>query len=331
MKRAHRNTNTENRQPMSRDDEDEMWEGLVPLHVEKIVDPLAPTFDFQLLSKRNKQIRTFSIVQDLEGRRKPATTDTIPCNDERKHGTAIAEEGLTEHKSKTGAVVWDGAVVAAGMLDNAATNGATELPLLDPRDKTIIELGCGCAALPGMVALASGAEQVILTDLEPIIESEALATNLNNNLTEDELSKVTKLVYRWGDDQFDLRETKTLHTSRGPIQLFSYHKAAVDLILACDTVYDMALVEPLLDSILFLMRKSNEFKDSSSNCKALVCYDESIGRKKAYRFFQEEAKKRFAVVQDLTESEKRHDLRPDSVTALSIMYPIRGNKDDTEG
>lgn len=303
-----------------------MWEGLNPLFVEKIVDPLAPTFEARLLSTKDSSnnYRSFTVVQDREGRRRPAFSAELISPDD----DVTAEEFLTENESRTGAVIWDGAVVAAGILDRAAashdasdtttTTAATEKErgkYFNPKGKKVIELGCGCAALPGMVATALGAEHVVLTDLEIIVESDVLSANLARNLcASEERCKVSKLAYRWGNDPLPLQDMQQQHRDDG---------GGFDLILACDTVYDMALVKPLLDSIELLMR--NNDNDNIRECMALVCYDESIGRKIAYRFFQEEAKRRFDIVEHVTEAEKREDLTSDSVTAVRIMHPKKHN------
>ena len=185
----------------------------------------------------------------------------------------------------------------------------------------MIELGCGCAALPGMVAIALGAEHVVLTDYEIIVESDALSANLERNLCNmEERRKVSKMVYRWGKDNGPLPQQQQHY--RDDDSGDDNNHDGFDLILACNTVYDMALVKPLLELIEILMRNNN---DSDRKCMALVCYDESIGCKRAYQFFQEEAKRGFEIVENLTEAEKRQDMTSDLVTALRIMHPKENN------
>ena len=87
------------------DDEAEMWEGLMPLHIERIVDHSNPIFTLPF-NIGSKQI---SIEQDIEARRRPAfdvADDAVDMGND-----------LTERDSKTGAVLWDGAVVAASLLE----------------------------------------------------------------------------------------------------------------------------------------------------------------------------------------------------------------------
>ena len=289
-----------------------MWESLAPLHVDRLVNPLAATFTATLQSTD----RAFTIAQDLEGRRRglPAIDGTDQDNGkDAAEMVPSSDDCLTERESKTGAVIWDGAAVASGILDKASyvrNKGADDPPpnsmenvrlsQLDPLGKAVIELGCGCAALPGMTAAALGAERVLLTDLDVIIKSGVLRENLTGNLTTKELAILRKCALKWGCDL-----------------LLPEHNKGFDLILACDTVYDVALVIPLLESIEFIMKSSQRYRD----CVALITYDESIGRRKAYRTFEVEAKNRFGVVERLREKDFRVDLASDSVTAFIIMQP----------
>jgi len=275
----------------SEEDAAAAWDSLAPLHVERVVDHSKPTFTvpFEIDSKQ------FVIQQDCEGRRRPAFD---------KDNNTEKDEDLTEFDSKTGAVLWDGAVVVAGVLERASTMAKSDefRNQLNPRNKVCVELGCGCSALPGLAATALGASRVVLTDMDVIIQSNALQQNLKRNLDEDLVKDISCVSYEWG--------TEPLPSDMSGAQL----------ILAADCVYDIALVEPLLHSIEMLM---NESARRSSDCVALVAFDTSIGRHKAYDLFEAHAKKRFHVVELLGHQDgiMRGDLSTDAVRAYVLAKP----------
>jgi len=265
----------------SENDDAERWERLMPIHIDKIVDHSNPIFTlpFKIGSKQ------ISIQQDMEARRRPAFE------------TAQGVVGdLTERDSKTGAVLWDGAVIAASLLEECSNEASIHRfrDQLNPMGKVVIELGCGCSAVPGQVAASLGAQRVVLTDLDCIVESDTLRCNIEqNDLTED----ADLLPHKWGDPI--------------PTEL-----SGVQLILAADCIYDLSLVEPLLLSILNVMTAA---KTNGKSCVALVTFDVSIGRHKAYALFEQEALARFESVDLLDENDiGRDDLATDSVKAYIL-------------
>ena len=273
------------------DDEAEIWEGLMPLHIERIVDHSNPIFTLPFSVGSKQQI---SIEQDIEARRVGVDVDD---------GTEEVGNDLTERDSKTGAVLWDGAVVAASLLEECSNAGSTHRfrDLLNPKGKVVVELGCGCSALPGQVAAALGARRVVVTDLECIVETGDTSV-LRRNIERNGLSgDVDLFPHKWSD----------------PIPTESLD---VQLILAADCIYDLSLVEPLLSSVSSIMAES---KANGTTCVALVTFDTSIGRHKAYESFEEEARKRFDYVEFLDENDICRDgLATDSVKAyiLSTGY-----------
>uniref|UniRef100_A0A7S0AY97 ACT domain-containing protein n=1 Tax=Minutocellus polymorphus TaxID=265543 RepID=A0A7S0AY97_9STRA len=267
------------------DEDAETWEGLMPLHVEKIVDHSNPIFTlpFKIGSKQ------ISIEQDIEARRRPAF-DTATAGDDVEVGG-----DLTEHDSRTGAVLWDGAVVAASLLERCSTDSTQKFrDQLDPRGKVVAELGCGCSAVPGQVAATLGAMRVSLTDLNCIVDADILRRNIDRNGLSDD---VELFPHKWG----------------GPIPA---ELSDVQLILAADCIYDLSLVEPLLSSISNIMVAA---KANGNICVALVTFDTSIGRHKAYAMFEQEAHARFESVEFLEGDDiSREHLATDSVKAYIL-------------
>ena len=274
------------------DDEAEMWEGLMPLHIERIVDHSNPIFTLPF-NIGSKQI---SIEQDIEARRRPAfdvADDAVDMGND-----------LTERDSKTGAVLWDGAVVAASLLEECSNAGSTHRfrDQLNPKGKVVVELGCGCSALPGQVAAALGAKRVALTDLECIVESGNISV-LHRNIERNGFSgDVDLLPHKWGV----------------PIPA---GLSGVQLILAADCIYDLSLVEPLLSSVSNIMTES---KQNGATCVALVTFDTSVGRHKAYELFEKEARARFEHVEFLDENDiSRDGLATDSVKAYILSAGLQ--------
>ena len=277
----------------SDNDEAEMWEGLMPLHIERIVDHSNPIFTLPFNIGSKQQI---SIEQDIEARRRPAF-------DVAESAVEMGND-LTERDSKTGAVLWDGAVVAASLLEECSNAGSTHRfrDQLNPKGKVVVELGCGCSALPGQVAAALGAKRVALTDLECIVESGDTSV-LRRNIERNGLSgDVDLLPHKWGD----------------PIPA---GLSGVQLILAADCIYDLSLVEPLLSSVSNIMIKS---KQNGATCVALVTFDTSVGRHKAYELFEKEARSRFEHVEFLDENDiSRNGLATDSVKAYILSAGLQ--------
>ena len=278
----------ENDCPGENNEDAQIWEGLMPLHIEKIVDHTNSIFNLPF-KVGSKQI---SIEQDIEARRRPAFG--VAAGDDLKEGC-----DLTEHDNITGAVLWDGAVVASSLIERCSNVDSTHRfqDQLDPRGKVVVELGCGCSAVPSQVAATLGAKRVLLTDLCCIVDTDILRRNIERNGLSD-TSNVDLLPHKWGD---------TI-----PAEL-----SDAQLILAADCIYDLSLVEPLLSSISNIMAAA---KENGIVCVALVTFDVSIGRHKAYALFEQEAHARFESVEILDEDDiSRDDLATESVKAYILV------------
>ena len=159
----------------------------------------------------------------------------------------------------------------------------------------MVELGCGCSSVPSQVAATLGARRVLLTDLCCIVDTDILRRNIERNGLSDNLDL---LPHKWGD---------TI-----PAEL-----SDAQLILAADCIYDLSLVEPLLSSISNIMAAA---KENGIACVALVTFDVSIGRHKAYALFKQEAHARFESVKILDEDDiSRDDLATESVKAYILV------------
>ena len=127
-----------------------------------------------------------------------------------------------------------------------------------------------------------------------IVDTDILRRNVERNGLSD---NVDLLPHKWGD---------TI-----PAEL-----SDVQLILAADCIYDLSLVEPLLSSISNIMAAA---KANGNACIALVTFDASIGRHKAYALFEQETHARFESVEILDEDDvSREDLATESVKAYIL-------------
>ena len=167
----------------------------------------------------------------------------------RNTGQPERDAGTTEQTSTTGAVVWDGSVVAARFVHRNASS-------LLPAPGLCVELGCGVGGLTGLT-LAKLGNSVVFTDLEAVLEP--CRSNISANL-ELEKSSVSVRELVWGTQLCpEVRE----------------ELAQVQLVVSTDTVYDPCLVEPLLSTVHRLLTMS-------SSAVAIVSYDTAIGRSRAY-------------------------------------------------
>jgi predicted nicotinamide N-methyase len=247
---------------------EENWEGLGVLGEERLVDQGVELFATVLAGRR------FSITQDREARKRPARWAT---------GSAA-----TEAHALTGAVLWDGAVVVAGILEHAPAGSG-----LAPCQKRVVELGCGFTALPGLLAAALGAVSVCVTDVIEVIDSPQLLANLNANLDAAERDRVSRCVCLWGE----------------PI---GAEMQSADLLICSDCVYDLALIAPLLDTITAVLQAG------AVGCSALVAFDRSIRRVATYAEFERRCRERFGTFEPVGSTQRHPKQDSESVSVFVL-------------
>ena len=126
----------------------------------------------------------------------------------------------------TGRAVWDAAVLMALMFDQRS-----ELV----RGKTVLELGSGLG-LCGIAAVAAGATKAILTDLEYILPT--TVTNVERNQCS---SRVEVSALDW-------RQPESARIGW----------ASVDMVIASDTIWLEALVDPFVGTLQFISQNQPE-------------------------------------------------------------------------
>ena len=251
--------------------DDGEWEGLGVLGEERLVDQGIALFVTELAGRR------FAITQDRDARKQPARWAT--------------EAATTEAQSLTGAVLWDGAVVVAGILEQAPAGSG-----LSPRDKRVVELGCGFTALPSLFAVALGAVSVCITDVAEVVHSPQLLANINANLDGAERDRLFLHMHCWGE----------------PI---SAEMASADLLICADCVYDLALIAPLLDTIIAVLHAG------AVGCMALVAFDRSIRRVASYAEFERRCRERFGTFELVGCAQRKHSQDSDDVTVFVLSRP----------
>lgn len=190
---------------------------------------------------------------------------------------------LTEATSVTGAVVWDSAVVLARYLVEQVEwvdrhgggppegTGARPSAISLRRGASAIELGSGCGLVG--IALAQLGCSVVLTDLDSPAILGALEANvaLDNNAARIRraggTARVAPLV--WG---------------RPPPACIA--RESFDLVVASDTLYDVALAAPFVSTLQAIC---------NDRTVVLVSYDTTIDREDAYASFFAAARERFEV------------------------------------
>ena len=156
------------------------------------------------------------------------------CADDELHEVENAAHQIEGHS--TAAACWDGSVVLADLLCLPPAVLLSHSPTLSRSlgaykswmwsDKTVVELGCGIAALPSLVATLNGARQVVCTDGN---DSVLHMTRANAARWREDHPRATEPIImplRWGD--FD--------------QMCAQMNASgvatpVDVILAADCIY----------------------------------------------------------------------------------------------
>jgi len=101
--------------------------------------------------------------------------------------------------------------------------------------KNVVELGCGCG-LPGLVcAIVTSCEKVVLTDIESETWENTEHNVALNQHRKDALSTV-KLDWKQKESELD---------------------GSADILIGSDLIYDLELVEPLLETVTRLFKKSD--------------------------------------------------------------------------
>lgn len=166
----------------------------------------------------------------------------------------------TERTTRTGAVVWDGAVVLAALVAHSGT-GKNPAPRL-------LELGAGGHGLVGLAALLSGfCCAATLTDREPLLEQLRLnvAASLGHDAALAGMCDVRPLL--WGDT-----------TSLSELGDF-------DIVVAADCVYDVESADVLAETIAAVLVQGQNRGEGRLDAEALVSFDRALDRHVAYASF----------------------------------------------
>ena len=134
------------------------------------------------------------------------------------------------YEGDTGVVVWDAAIVLAKYLE---TNTAMV------RSKEVVELGSGTGAV-GLCAGVLGADKVILTDQEDLVEFLSHNIELNTEVTPSE-SGVSALPLQWGNNTH--------------IENVMNMVTRVDLVLVSDCVFYKESLDDLVETLQLLSDK----------------------------------------------------------------------------
>eukprot|EP00056_Hartaetosiga_gracilis_P006743 m.100147 g.100147 ORF g.100147 m.100147 type:complete len:491 (-) comp12547_c0_seq28:1844-3316(-) len=137
----------------------------------------------------------------------------------------------------TGIQVWAASLIAARWVVDLAG---------ELKDKSVIELGCGCG-LPGLAALAyTQAKEVVLTDY-----FQHAIDNLKHNISIN--ADVPNINDRSSVHAVDWTNPSTwIKDEKGEVKKF-------DVILGCDLVYEIDLVVPLAAIVLSILKDDGTF------------------------------------------------------------------------
>lgn len=155
----------------------------------------------------------------------------------------------------TGAAVWQSSVRVAGWLASP-TNALFTKGLLNS-DSTVLELGTGISGLVPCV-LASKVGAVVATDQQHLLK--ALRANVDANVSQTpakspkravhkpvsidrgQASTIKVLALDWEED--DIKKQLASHGLTG----------SVDVVLACDCIFNYALIEPFVQTCVDICR-----------------------------------------------------------------------------
>ena len=154
-------------------------------------------------------------------------------------GTIEAKQASAKEGLGTGAVQWQsGTALARSLL---ASEHASRLA-----GKRVIELGCGCAALPSVVAAVSGAQEVVATDVPALIP--LLEANFKQFATTPGVSDANQRALR------DVLRARAFDWSRGDdVRALAADPRGFDVVLCADCIDES---EALLAALCETMRSS---------------------------------------------------------------------------
>ena len=166
----------------------------------------------------------------------------------------------------TGAAVWQSSVRASAWLAHAENVLFTSGLLTG--DSLVLELGSGISALVPCI-LARRVRQVVATDQQHVLK--LLQQNIDKNLqtqqtgtrkkaAEDSQHRVQALALDWEEDDI-------------PKQLSANDLGTgVDVVLACDTLYNYALIEPFVQTCVEICRSRQAHREqSASDTRPTAC------------------------------------------------------------
>ena len=151
----------------------------------------------------------------------------------------------------TGQVIWP----VSNLLSHYLASSSAQ-PYI--RHRTVVELGAGCG-LPGLVAAAIGAKQVVLTDGNDVV-LDLLQQNITSFLEQQQLQQqkpsnhpittanqtiISSLPLVWGDRKSFQKVLQQVTYVQGRPQ--------IDTILAADVVQWPSVIEPLLHTVKALL------------------------------------------------------------------------------
>ena len=166
----------------------------------------------------------------------------------------------------TGAAVWQSSVRASEWLAHAENVLFTSGLLTG--DSLVLELGSGISALVPCI-LARRVRQVVATDQQHVLK--LLQQNIDKNLqthqtgtrkkvAEDSQHRVQALALDWEEDDI-------------PKQLSANNLGTgVDVVLACDTLYNYALIEPFVQTCVEICRSREAHREqTASDTRPTAC------------------------------------------------------------
>lgn len=166
------------------------------------------------------------------------------------------------NEGTTGAVLWRISLIFANWMASAQ-NALFSQEVLGS-GSTVIELGCGIAGIVAL-ALAGRISKYIATDQEYLLKT--LKQNIDENLAVSELTKPTKRAatfngHRERDPKSEAKvEVMALDwesSSLSSLPSMIGGSGTVDAVIACDCIYNDALIEPLVRTCAEICHLRNE-------------------------------------------------------------------------
>eukprot|EP00850_Spirogloea_muscicola_P005257 SM000023S07713 [mRNA] locus=s23:902842:907230:- [translate_table: standard] len=147
-------------------------------------------------------------------------------------------------QDSTGLLIWDSSKALAELL--------AARPQLCT-DKAVLELGCGAAALPSLVAAAEGARVIVATDGDP-----SILVLLEENIRASKMrQKVQIEQLQWGDAE-DVLQTKELNGGE-----------PFDLVLGSDVVYIKEAMPLMFETARALLPQPQDNRNAVSESEIL--------------------------------------------------------------